>query len=79
MAARGWEMPGGQVEEGDELLAAPRREIEEEADCVADVETLVGVYSRVSDPILLVLLFRCTHLHGVRRTQTSPRRGGCAG
>lgn len=69
VAARDWELPGGQVEEGEDLLTALRRKIEEEAGCVVDVETLVGVYPRVSEPALLVLLFRCTHLHGDPRPQ----------
>ena len=31
VAARGWEMPGGQVEEGEDLVTALQREVEEES------------------------------------------------
>lgn len=42
---RGWEFPGGQVEIGEDLLTALKREVEEESGIIADIKTLVGVYS----------------------------------
>lgn len=44
---RGWEVPGGQVETGEDLIAALKREIEEETGIAADIGRLVGVYSNV--------------------------------
>ena len=64
VAQRGWEMPGGQVEEGEDLVAALRREIAEESSCMVDVVDLVGVYSRVSAPAMALHLFRCKHVAG---------------
>jgi 8-oxo-dGTP diphosphatase len=64
VAERGWEMPGGRVEEGEDLVTALRREIAEETGCTVDVAELVGVYSRVSAPTMVLHLFRCRHIAG---------------
>jgi 8-oxo-dGTP diphosphatase len=61
---RGWEMPGGQVEEGEDLVTALRREIAEESSCTVDVAELVGIYSRVSAPAMALHLFRCSYVAG---------------
>ena len=45
---RGWEFPGGQIEEGESVLDGVVREVLEEAGVVATVERLVGVYSNLS-------------------------------
>lgn len=42
---RGWEFPGGQVENGEDLMVALQREIQEESGIIAEIKTLVGVYS----------------------------------
>ncbi len=41
---RGWEFPGGQVEEGENLIKALKREIKEESGVNASIGSLVGVY-----------------------------------
>jgi 8-oxo-dGTP diphosphatase len=64
VAARGWEMPGGQVEEGEDLVTALQREIEEESSCRVSVGNLVGVYSKVSPPTMVLHLFACSHVGG---------------
>jgi 8-oxo-dGTP diphosphatase len=69
VAARGWEMPGGQVEEGEDLVAALRREIEEETGCQIRVESLVGIYSRLSPPTMVLHLFECSYLSGEAASQ----------
>jgi 8-oxo-dGTP diphosphatase len=47
---RGWEPPGGQVELGEDLVTALRREILEESGCEIEVGRLVGVYSDLGRP-----------------------------
>lgn len=42
-----WEFPGGQVEAGETLTQALRREIAEETGVTASVGALVGIYSNV--------------------------------
>jgi len=51
---RGWELPGGQVEEGENLIRALEREIEEESGVKAGIGTLVGVYSRLDPPFMVL-------------------------
>lgn len=38
---RGWEFPGGQVEEGENLIEALQREIQEESGVTASIGALV--------------------------------------
>ena len=47
---RGWEPPGDQVELGEDLPAALRREVREESGCEIEVGRLVGVYSNLGRP-----------------------------
>ena len=47
---RGWEFPGGQVEEGESLIQALKREVQEETGIIASVGALVGVYSNIKLP-----------------------------
>jgi len=54
---RGWELPGGQVEEGENLIRALEREIEEESGVKAGIGTLVGVYSRLDPPFMVLFGF----------------------
>jgi 8-oxo-dGTP diphosphatase len=54
---RGWEMPGGQVEEGESLIAALQREVQEESGVVADTGVLVGVYSNTNLPSKVIFGF----------------------
>jgi len=44
---RGWEVPGGQVEVGEDLIAGLQREIEEETGVMVTVGRLTGVYSNL--------------------------------
>jgi 8-oxo-dGTP diphosphatase len=68
-AARGWEMPGGQVEEGEDLVAALRREIEEESGCRVKVDRLIGVYSKLTPPVMALHLFACSYISGEARAR----------
>jgi ADP-ribose pyrophosphatase YjhB (NUDIX family) len=47
---RGWEPPGGQVELGEDLAVALKREVREESGCEIEVGRLVGVYSNLGGP-----------------------------
>ncbi len=62
---RGWEPPGGQVELGEDLVTALKREVIEESGCDVEVQQLIGVYSNVGGLGIVMFLFLCTHLLGV--------------
>jgi ADP-ribose pyrophosphatase YjhB (NUDIX family) len=61
---RGWECPGGQVEEGEDLLDALQRETEEESGCKVIVERLVGVYTNPAPPSKIMFMFVGKHVSG---------------
>lgn len=66
---RDWEFPGGQVEEGESLTEALRREIREESGVAVSVGALVGVYSNTRSKIVM-FGFLCEWLGG--EPTTSP-------
>ena len=61
---RGWEMPGGQVEQGEWLTAALEREVEEESGCRVEAKRLLGVYSKLTEPSMVLHLFACRYAGG---------------
>lgn len=73
---RGWELPGGVVEQGESILDGLKREISEESGVIAEVETMVGIYQRLSSqpgygplegmvlPTTVNLTFICKYVGG---------------
>ncbi len=72
--SRGWEMPGGQIEVGENIEDGVLREIREESGIKASVRCLVGVYSNVGQrlfddgvthvPTKVMLDFLCDYIEG---------------
>ncbi|MDQ0208792.1 NUDIX hydrolase [Alkalicoccobacillus murimartini] len=48
---RGWEMPGGQVEEGESLTDAAIRETEEESGIIVEITRFCGIFQNVEKGI----------------------------
>ena len=76
---RDWEFPGGQVEEGESLTDALRREVLEETGITVSVGALVGVYSNLKSHIVM-FDFLC-EMNAMRPWPASsdlPSATGCA-
>ncbi len=63
---RGWEFPGGQIEEGESVVDGVLREVSEEAGVVAAAGRLAGVYSNLSSS-RVIFDFVGTWVAGVAR------------
>lgn len=54
---RGWEIPQGRVEEGENLLDALKREVQEEAGVEIEPGPLAAVWSMLSPPAAVIFTF----------------------
>lgn len=63
-----WEFPGGQVEEGETLTQALKREVFEETGITVIPRSLIGVYSNTKKPSILMLDFVCEYVSGEPKT-----------
>lgn len=71
---RGWEFPGGQVEVGETLPQALKREIFEESGVEVEIKRLVGIHSNISVrkgyngvetiPTIVNMTFICAYVSG---------------
>lgn len=66
---RGWEMPGGQVEEGESLAAAAIRETKEETGIDVEIVKFCGIFQNVQRSICNTL-FLAKPIGGVCTTST---------
>ena len=67
---RGWECPGGQVEEGESLIEALQRETLEETGILVKVGALVSVCSNVKPPCKVIFGFLSDYVSGECRTSS---------
>ncbi len=65
---RGWEMPQGRVEEGEDLMEAFHREVLEETGVEVAPLSLAAIYSKVSPPSAVIFNFLARYKSGEPRT-----------
>ena len=76
---RGWEFPGGVIEQGEDLITGLKREILEESGIVAEPRSFCGCYQRLTKrpgygplegmmiPTTVTLTFVCDYVSGTER------------
>ena len=73
---RGWELPGGAIEQGETIIEALKREIQEESGILCEPEHLTGIYQNLiakdgygplegtKIPPIINLTFTCNYISG---------------
>jgi 8-oxo-dGTP diphosphatase len=64
---RGWELPGGQVEEGENIIDALQREVQEESGIDISILKHCAIYSNISEPCKVILDFASLYKSGTIR------------
>ena len=62
---RGWELPQGHVEEGEDLLTALHREVWEEARVSITAPRMAAIWSKLSAPVAVIHGFIADYASGV--------------
>jgi len=70
---RGWEYPGGRIEEGEDLISGLKREVFEEAGVDVNVGRMTGIYSNLSLGVM-IFCFLSTYVSGSLRTSPESLR-----
>ena len=61
---RGWECPGGKLEDGESAIEAMRREVLEETGCETSLDRLVGLYVNRGPVAMTIFMFRGSWIRG---------------
>ncbi len=73
---RGWEVPQGRVEEGEDLVSALQREVKEETGIEVCPGPLASVWSKLSPPAAIIFTFLADYAGGELETSDeSPEVG----
>ena len=64
-----WNMPGGHLEEGEEMVVAVKREIKEETGLSISVKGLIGIYNNFNRKHYIQYVFNCKVIEGKIKAQ----------
>lgn len=73
---RGWEIPQGRVENGENLIEALRREVREEAGVEIEMGPLAAVWSMISEPPAIIFTFLGRYKSGDLETNGDSEEAG---
>ena len=73
---RGWEIPQGRVENGENLIEALRREVQEEAGVEMEVGPLAAIWSMISESPAIIFTFLGRYKSGDLETSGDSEEAG---